>query len=1717
MSIIMRYTTNENGAIVITGNTLGLSERRGTRLPGTDNAINQFITTNGTLPVPTGWSGVVNTANNENVTFDWNMNASSAFLVMPDHSEVLYAELIWGGMAISQSSQGPDVSVEAFIDNAVSFITPVFSTTVNPDSATKQVAVVTGYGTFYIRSQNVTSLIQAGGKGKYTVGGVPSAVNIMERSTLNHAGWSLLVVYKNADLPPRNMTVYVGEELINDNSTTNVTVTGFLTPPSGAVSARILVSAQEGDADLTGDRMLFGPNAASLVPLSGPNNPADNFFASQINIGDPNNTDVGRIDTSGTFGSRNANAATGTLINAGRQGWDITNVNGSDSMTNSQNSALIRMNSEGDVYVLNGLGVQIDTIKITSQKSADKAQAGIGENIHYTVTLKNEGGVAVNHVTFTDPAPSGTSIVANSLQVSKTYTGNLTDGIVVAIQPKETVTIQWDVLIGQSIPNPNPITNSGVISITGLAPQRTNAVTTYVPNADLSISKATLPNVDTPAVPGEELMYSITVTNLGPDTAQMVKITDAVSSYLLNPMYSVNGTQGPFQAWSGSFEIPSLNKGSSQTIILKGIVSQLAAEVQSFSNTATVSAKTPDPVTNNNTVTITTPVKPSADLSIQKTAVPNPVVAGRLLVYQLEVKNAGPSNAASVTVSDSLPLEGGEYSVNNGVSWTAWPADNLISVGNMVKNESKVIFIRGIVPSSETTSFENTATVASQTPDPNEDNNTSTFVSEISILADVGVAKTAELDGTTLTYTVLVYNAGPSDAKGVSLTDEPPAEGFTNPEYSIDDGANWNAWTAPFELNIGDLTDGAERKVLFRGTADLAETIVNTAHVTAATPDPNLSNNTATVTNEATKATLSVEKTADKNPVNAGEELVYTIVITNTSQIDVNAYSVKVKDAIPVELQNPEYIIGTNTNWIPWTGTLNIGTIAQNDSVTIKIRGTVFADAMGELVNTVMVTAENVDGSVEDTVITAIVNEADVYVLKTGNPEPVTAGQTILYTIKVGNDGPSVAKDVVLTDPSVSLLNASYSTDSGVSWQPWLEPYQIQVGDLEAKNEKTYLIRGTIDPAATGTLRNVATVTTTTWDRNPDNNKAVYTSIIMTSADLSVTKSIIEEPIIAGEEVIYAIEITNKGPSDAQYVTMEDTIPAGILEPRYSYSLAGPWTDWDGILFLDKFAAKDTKTIYIEGTASTGLVGEVTNEAAIKSAVTFDPNLNNNKDSITTLVKTSADLAIQKAVVIDEVVAGEKIVYRLFITNLGPSDAIHVVVKDILPSNIGDSVYSIDGGTTWKSWNGSVEFPYLEALAVQEILISGELASFTTANMINEATVQSDTKDPDPNNNKEEVTSVVTTKADVAVNKISSPRPAVIGDMLVYSIAVANYGPSDAVNLVLEDVIPSEISNPEYSADGGATWDPWLGSVSISKAPSGFLRTILIRGTVEGTPGETITNKAKVSSDITDPKPENNVSTDSNVVADSADLSVIKTADKQSVQIGDMVTFTITVTNQGPSNAENVELIDSIPNTLSNVKVSYDDGSTWTDWIGNYRIGTLEEGASERILIRGTVVQNASKVINTAQVTTSTSDPDLTNNTSTALVCIKTESSKAVLILTKSLESNPVCVCGPITYVINVRNAGTVEAFNVKLTDWIRGVRNVRVSLDNGVNWKPWKGMMYLGTMSEGENVTILLRGTVCNTRKDTLKNAAHISTSSAVSENSVLSASVTAKISCCR
>ncbi len=408
MSFIKRYSDIKKGGIVFTGNTLGLSKLTNSNRAGVLGSIGAFTTIDFSSRVNDFPFGT---------TLNYTLNGSSAVLNLPIGSTVLYAELVWGGLFRSTVN-----NISNLINNPISLTTPISTLSIIPDNTTAQTFNINVNNTtlgFYVRTQNITSIVQNAGSGVYTVKSVPALIEALDNRTndTNHAGWTLAVVYANSNEEFRSLNLWVGGEVVSpDVGVTNISLSGFRSPDESFPNGKLFVSAQEGDAVLTGDQMLFSDDNLIFTNLSGPNNPFNNFFCSQINNSN------GLIDVSGTFGNRNANAQTGTNISACRQGYDITAVDLTGILKPLQSSAFIRFTSNGDLYVPNCLAIQIDNgvnPELKVEKSVDKSVAIVGDILNYESTLTNSGSLVLTDIIFTDIIPSGSQFVENSVYVNE--------------------------------------------------------------------------------------------------------------------------------------------------------------------------------------------------------------------------------------------------------------------------------------------------------------------------------------------------------------------------------------------------------------------------------------------------------------------------------------------------------------------------------------------------------------------------------------------------------------------------------------------------------------------------------------------------------------------------------------------------------------------------------------------------------------------------------------------------------------------------------------------------------------------------------------------------------------------------------------------------------------------------------------------------------------------------------------------------------------------------------------------------------------------------------------------------------------------------------------------------------------------------------------------------------------------------------------------------
>ena len=400
---VQRQVLTTHGAVTFVGNSLGLNKDSTLDGPGTSGSLGTFITIDTNLQDNPQWP--------PGTTGDWRLNSSSAVVSVQSGSRVIHAELIWGGSYLFGTEDVSD-----FLNDPINFTTPAGTTQVTRDPTTA-VERSGAQQNYYVRTANVTALVSAAGNGTYTVGRVP-ATQATDEANFNAAGWTLAILYENANLPTRSLSLFLGLE---PQGGATASVSGICTPDKkGQLRARVAVSAVEGDTNDpndTRDSLRFGPSI-DLSPdqfrLSGPNNPAANFFASQIN------RDDGELDTRGTFGDRN-NDFQG-IFPGGRQGWDITNVDASAQLAVGRPPPSPRARRSSTTSSSTRWRCRsMSSRRFSSAEGAtsvSSSTAQVGDVLTYTVEMDNKGGATgADNVVLTVPLPAGMSFVAGSFRL----------------------------------------------------------------------------------------------------------------------------------------------------------------------------------------------------------------------------------------------------------------------------------------------------------------------------------------------------------------------------------------------------------------------------------------------------------------------------------------------------------------------------------------------------------------------------------------------------------------------------------------------------------------------------------------------------------------------------------------------------------------------------------------------------------------------------------------------------------------------------------------------------------------------------------------------------------------------------------------------------------------------------------------------------------------------------------------------------------------------------------------------------------------------------------------------------------------------------------------------------------------------------------------------------------------------------------------------------
>jgi uncharacterized repeat protein (TIGR01451 family)/fimbrial isopeptide formation D2 family protein len=299
---------------------------------------------------------------------------------------------------------------------------------------------------------------------------------------------------------------------------------------------------------------------------------------------------------------------------------------------------------------------------------------------------------------------------------------------------------------------------------------------------------------------------------------------------------------------------------------------------------------------------------------------------------------------------------------------------------------------------------------------------------------------------------------------------------------------------------------------------------------------------------------------------------------------------------------------------------------------------------------------------------------ADLALVKTAAPDPVTAGETLAYTLDVTNLGPYPASQVRVVD--VLEAGMTFVSAEGDIDQPWSCAYapaarQVDclLDDLPVDDTTTITLVVAVSSGALGPLENTATVSSGLLDPDLANNQDSTSTVVTAAADLSILKTGAAQQF-AGTDLVYSLAVANHGPSDALSVSVSDLLPAGVSLRSVTYDSGHPWScsgTATVICDLPALAAGDTSTITLTVRIAVEASGSLDNTAAV-STTTLEPNYTNNASTVSTTVLPAPYLASSKlAAEVDGngvITPGEVLEYTIAITNTGQSDAEAVLFTD---------------------------------------------------------------------------------------------------------------------------------------------------------------------------------------------------------------------------------------------------------------------------------------------------------------------------------------------------------------------------------------------------------------------------------------------------------------------
>ncbi len=597
---------------------------------------------------------------------------------------------------------------------------------------------------------------------------------------------------------------------------------------------------------------------------------------------------------------------------------------------------------------------------------------------------------------------------------------------------------------------------------------------------------------------------------------------------------------------------------------------------------------------------------------------------------------------------------------------------------------------------------------------------------------------------------------------------------------------------------------------------------------------------------------LRISKTDGVDLAAPGDQLTYTLSYENYGYGP--AQDVIIVDTLPDYVS---YVSATGdgvydaaTHTVTW----NIGTLAASASgqvaVTVKL-DPVFEAGTTTLTN--VATISTTTPGEQDTTDNTTSDQTDVFaqveltVSKVATPDPVDAGGDLTYTVNWTVGGNAYARGVTIVDTLPSYVTFVSATGGGL-YNPLDRTVTWLLGDVTPVTSGSYQVSVRVQtPLYNGTqFTNTVVISDDAGNTDEDS----FTSTVRSSHQLVIEKLAAPEPVDAGGQLTYTINWAVTGNEPAKDAVIVDTLPAEVVAvldaDGGTYDPVAHTITWE----LGELMTPQSGSFTVVVRVATPLY----NGTQFVNTVDFSdqtPGSTPVSASVTSTVRSSHELAIEKLAAPEPVDAGGQLTYTINWAVTGNEPAKDAVIVDTLPAEVV-AVLDADGGTydpvahtiTWEL--GELMTPQSGSFTV---VVRVATPLYNGTQFVN--TVDFSDQTPGSTPVSASVTSTVRSDHELFLTKADSPDPVEKGAELTYLLSWRVTGNEPADNVVLVDTLP--FGTQFVSASDGGVFDPVTRTVTWvlgNKVPGDMGAVLLVVRVNRDFPnGLPIQNVAVISDD----------------------------------------------------------------------------------------------------------------------------------------------------------------------------------------------------------------------------------------------------------------------------